>query len=797
MKVILIALFFAPFLLHSQFSPSFKLGLKYYKKGKYDKALNCFYRAEDNISKDYKYELYQLIMEVNLIKTNENTYERSKEITQAYKYLKKLEKKNKLSTSELVECNKTIVDSSAHYLIQLCAINRRYRRLESIVQNMKSNEFHEFALLLYETVINKEFTTANYSDFVQGYKNLFNAEVKLSALAEQTIKSESNKIFYMIAATNNKAMLADLIGIEAFESSFMNSLRNEVLEKVRPYTDTIDMFSWNEHYTYGIWDLAKSYHDLHPSLVDQDMMKKLLINHLYHYRNFGNHEIVNGCYDAGKMCFDNSPITVTIEIVDREISRSYVINDQLPMQIFKDILCNSQFETNHWVIGKLIEDNESFIENHKDEVKLVLFEWIKDDYPAIINLFRYHNKFGDLESSTFLSLFKEVANEYIHQIALSDEEYATKLLVDLSGTFPYDSYESHYNWFITHFRTKMKAKNTKKMGKEMIALNHIFETNEEIIALKRDYLVLDYKQSHETSSLKADEIQWTGDHNTCDPGTLSSVYYDKMLERINFFRRWVGVNDSISFSHEYNEKAQHAAFMMSVRKALSHHPTKSWKCYTDLGYQGASHGNLYLGSFLSGSIDGYIDDSGQNAAGHRQWILSTSTEKIGSGSVPFNDELPGANCLYVVTENRNLNYEGLYKDSPVLWPPQGHVPLEFVEQLDVWTFTMESANFDNISVRVIINGKDVPVEIYKDNWGSYGSSSYFSMQFDTEELTKKLSGEGFHSVTTRYTPFNAGDVIRVSVKNVIMHNGQLKDFQYEVLPFNPDPAKKTYVLSRN
>jgi len=70
------------------------------------------------------------------------------------------------------------------------------------------------------------------------------------------------------------------------------------------------------------------------------------------------------------------------------------------------------------------------------------------------------------------------------------------------------------------------------------------------------------------------------------------------------------------------------------------------------------------------------------------------------------------------------------------------------------------------------------------------------MQFDREELTKDMNNQGLQ-VTTLYAPFNAGDVIKVFVKNVILQNGQSKDFEYQVLPFNPNPEKKTYVLSRN
>lgn len=771
--------------------------MKYYKKGKYDKALNCFDRAKNNISKEKKYPLYKLIMEINLIKTNEDTYERSKEITQAHNYLKKLEKKNKLSSNEVADLNKTIIDSSAHYLIQLCNVKRKHRRLESTVQTMKTNQFHEFSLLLYSALIKRELTTGDFSDFVDGYKNLYTSGLTIDPSVEKTITRESEKIFHMIADTKHKTMLGDLIGIEAFENTFMERLRKDVSEKIKPYTDTIDMFNWRQYYTNGIWDLAKSYHDLHPSLVDQDMLKKLLINHLYHVREFNGNEITNGCYDEGNMCFDETPVTVTILVVDKIITRTYSINDDLSSQIFKDILRDSYLGSDHWAIADLIKDNKLFFENHTDEVKAILNEWIQDDFAEIIDLFRYNNKFGELEFSPFQNMFKELANELVMNISKENKKEATSALIDLAGTFPYDSYETHYDWFIDHFKTQFKSIDTKNMGKEMMALNHVFESTKEIIDLKREYMMLDYKNSHDASIMAVEELEWTGDHNNCDPGSLSQAYYDKMLERINFFRRWVGVNDDISFKDEYNEKAQHAALMMSTRGALSHHPTKSWKCYTQKGYEGASHGNLYLGSFLSPSIDGYIDDSGQNAAGHRQWILSPSAKHMGTGSVPFNDDLAGANCLMVITEKRNYNYEGLHKDSPVLWPPEGHVPLEFIEQLDVWTFTLEQANFDNIVVEVTINGKEVPVKLYKNNFGSYGSASYFSMQFDRIELTKPLDEKGFGRVTAQYTTFNAGDVIMVSVKNVNLHNGQTKNFEYEVYPFNPDPSKETYVLSRN
>ena len=48
-----------------------------------------------------------------------------------------------------------------------------------------------------------------------------------------------------------------------------------------------------------------------------------------------------------------------------------------------------------------------------------------------------------------------------------------------------------------------------------------------------------------------------------------------------------GVPNLRSLSDTYNLKAQAAALMMSVNRALSHSPPSTWICYTPEGAQGA------------------------------------------------------------------------------------------------------------------------------------------------------------------------------------------------------------------
>ena len=799
MKVILIVLFSCPSLLFSQFCPSYKLGIKYYEKGKYDKALNCLYRAEDNIPNELKYELYKLILEINLIKTNEDTYERSKEIVKAHNYLKRLEKKNKLSGSQLADFNKMIIDSSAHYLIQMCSIKRRHLRLATNVQTMKTNDFHEFSLLLYYTILKRELTLVDFSDFIEGYKNLYTSGIIINQSTEQIITKESDRIFHMIADTKHKSILGDLMGIEAFENSFMNSLRIEVAEKIKPYTDTIDMFSWDGYYTNGIWGFAKPYYDLHPSLVDQNIMKKLLIGRLLNVRKFSGHEIENGCYTEEKMCFNQSPVTVTVKVMDSIIIRSYTINNQLSTQIFKDILRDSHLKYDQRAIADLIKDNEWFFENHSDEIKEIINEWIQIDYTGIIEFLRYHNKFGELENTTFRKLVMKVCNEHITIASKKNTTEAINLLIQYASLFPYESQEEHYDWLVEHYKNVLSSGDSKSMGKLNLALNHVFETNDEIIHLTEQFRSLEYVNSYIPSTLAPEEVHWTGSIENCDPGTLSKIYYDKILERMKFFRRMAGVSDEIYFKEEYNEIAQASALITRSNMMGDHHPSKSSRCYTQKGYEGSSHGNLYIGPFLSNTIDGYMRDFHQNEVGHRMWTISPIGLTYGVGATSSNvDTIPGSHCLVVITKEKNDEFLGLYKDSPILYPPRGKVALPFVENLDVWSFTMEGANFDSIEVSTTVNGIQVPIVLYKNPFNvTYGNVNYFSFQFDSETMLELVKTDIYGNNRFRMVTFYSGDVIKVSVKNVIMDNGQSKDFEYQVLPFNPNPEKKTYVLSRN
>src|SRR5687767_246907 len=83
-------------------------------------------------------------------------------------------------------------------------------------------------------------------------------------------------------------------------------------------------------------------------------------------------------------------------------------------------------------------------------------------------------------------------------------------------------------------------------------------------------------------------IGWSGDIWGCDAGAPSAAAQEATLTAVNYFRDLVGV-EPVDFDPALSAKAQEAALMMARNAELSHDPDHLWHCYTDEGYEGASH----------------------------------------------------------------------------------------------------------------------------------------------------------------------------------------------------------------
>ena len=124
--------------------------------------------------------------------------------------------------------------------------------------------------------------------------------------------------------------------------------------------------------------------------------------------------------------------------------------------------------------------------------------------------------------------------------------------------------------------------------------------------------------------------------------------------------------ENIILNNELNEKCQEAALMMHANSSLNHYPPIEWSCYSEDGYDAASHSNLAMGTHSSSSITAYIRDngSGNYAVGHRRWILYSRASEFGTGSTS------NYNALYVIasTVNAPENLSFISYPSPSFFP---------------------------------------------------------------------------------------------------------------------------------
>lgn len=204
---------------------------------------------------------------------------------------------------------------------------------------------------------------------------------------------------------------------------------------------------------------------------------------------------------------------------------------------------------------------------------------------------------------------------------------------------------------------------------------------------------------------------WNGDVANCDEGTVSSDFQEDVLRRINYYRAQVGLPSDIYFDPTKNEKSQKAALIFSRQNGLSHDPAidfPSNPCLTADGDEAAGAGNISLGSYGAGTIDGLMDDSGGNnaAVGHRRWLLYPRAQEMGNGSIPFNSPYNAANCVWVIG-----NFKASAPSYAIGWPNAGYIPYDLIPSDNLshprWSFSYPGANFSSATVTMTSGGNTI------------------------------------------------------------------------------------------
>ena len=266
-----------------------------------------------------------------------------------------------------------------------------------------------------------------------------------------------------------------------------------------------------------------------------------------------------------------------------------------------------------------------------------------------------------------------------------------------------------------------------------------------------------YADFYLASNYVEGDVSWTGSIPECDPGTVPQATRDKILLRLAYFRKAVGLHNEISENPTKSEKAQQAALMMHANGTLNHFPPNDWECYTEEGSEGA--GNSLLTSTRNAfAMDSYIRDNGADnfPVGHRRWLLWPRLQEIGIGNTS------SYNAIWVLGNPGNAP-----ADAPefIAWPPEGYLPHRLAYAR--WSFSIAQADFTETTISMRVkNGAEVPLETeaLDDRFGDK------TIVWRPEILPQNLTEDTTYVVT---------------LTNVDL-NGESKDFEYEVTLFDPN-----------
>lgn len=213
------------------------------------------------------------------------------------------------------------------------------------------------------------------------------------------------------------------------------------------------------------------------------------------------------------------------------------------------------------------------------------------------------------------------------------------------------------------------------------------------------------------------EGTWSGSVTGCEAGDISAEGRENALRLFNLVR-WLADLPAVTTEETRNQQAQACALMMDANDQLSHEPPTSWKCYSDLGAQGARTSNISSGAGVSSVLGYMVDDGNLTTFGHRRIILANDLGPIGLGSTGKG----GASCM------QNIGGKGTATRAWTAWPSPGPFPMQayvdmYKRSLDTtgWSIQSKTIDLSRAQVTVTSGGENKPVKV-EQLTGTYGNA---------------------------------------------------------------------------
>lgn len=440
-----------------------------------------------------------------------------------------------------------------------------------------------------------------------------------------------------------------------------------------------------------------------------------------------------------------------------------------PLEIFRKLLDYSSVRYHKdifaWLSQKWVSEtlNKDFVSG-KEYISVAEKEFKegKKDFAVLMLLSEYKrlNRKGENEAP-LIDLISRWANGELPLLSL---DYAHEMFTEISKSKNKAKIAGIYKNVKFRFMDSLAANNYFFRAYQVYE-NALTEFPADAKFLKEVKLKsianLDFKMNYYGSRIagwgkepKEGEIAFTTDMlpANCEAGTIPHVVYEKVLQRVNYFRRISGVRKQVYFTKDMNERCQFAALTFEANKNLTHNPVDGLRCYTEFSKEGADKSLLVKESNPSIAITALMGDN-NSTQGNRRWLQYPLSINMGFGAGPTSQVL-------WVMDNSNKDDTSYYKTHFIAYPNAGYTPKMLC--FSKWTFSM----FENMegAVLKVVNsaGKEVPVKVEPIENGYGMPTLVFTPSF---ELDKSENDQKF----------------TVSVK---LKNG--KTYTYDVILFTPN-----------
>lgn len=208
-------------------------------------------------------------------------------------------------------------------------------------------------------------------------------------------------------------------------------------------------------------------------------------------------------------------------------------------------------------------------------------------------------------------------------------------------------------------------------------------------------------------------------------GKVSGEALRAALARLNALRRIAGLL-AVTLDESLCENAQYGAVLTAHNDRLNHHPGKVADMDQDFfekAYAATSTSNLAAGYTLTGSVDGFMDDSDSSnidRVGHRRWQLNPSMGKVGFG-VACSGQGYNAYVVEKVFDRSGAGCDYSY----ISWPASGNFPSELFDGSTAWSVSLNPGKFQKP------NAAQVTVTVTSESGRSWtlrsGGDGYFNV----------------------------------------------------------------------